>query len=343
MNAKKGEIPVTIGENIQKHRKELGLSQEELGKKLLLSRQTISLWEKNQTVPTIDNLIRLKEIFGISIDEILGFEDTTLVEENTPNESYRQNFSVDELNAIRRLQNNINLKNQVISLALAGLLIIMSVGAADNGIMMAFSVGTFLTSLIVLLKGFYSFNNAWRNVLRQMSETTYEYSVFDEYVVITLYRSNEKIRMSKYYFSDIEKISQTDKWLFLTVSGQTYIIRKEGLKDNSALYLHMYTNPVKVIENKPIDIWRILSVVLFVASFFTISFALALSVSMSSENDSAVLNNMWVFFLFLPIPISSVIVGFILKSKGYKYKKNIIIGFIFTFLLCIYGSFSFIF
>ena len=63
---------MTIGESICKHRKEQGLSQEALGKKLLVSRQTISLWEKDQTLPTIDNLIRLKEIFGTSIDEILA-------------------------------------------------------------------------------------------------------------------------------------------------------------------------------------------------------------------------------------------------------------------------------
>ena len=62
---------MTIGESICKHRKEQGLSQESLGKKLLVSRQTISLWETNQTLPTIDNLLRLKEIFGTTIDEIL--------------------------------------------------------------------------------------------------------------------------------------------------------------------------------------------------------------------------------------------------------------------------------
>lgn len=63
---------MTVGESIQKCRKELGLSQEELGQKLFVSRQTVSQWEKDQTVPTIDNLVRLKEVFGVSVDEILG-------------------------------------------------------------------------------------------------------------------------------------------------------------------------------------------------------------------------------------------------------------------------------
>ena len=66
---------MTVGENIQKLRKKLGLSQEELGYKLYVSRQTVSLWEKNQTFPTVENLMRLKEIFGVSVDEILSLEN----------------------------------------------------------------------------------------------------------------------------------------------------------------------------------------------------------------------------------------------------------------------------
>ena len=62
---------MSIGENIQHYRKERNLSQEELGQKLLVSRQTVSLWETDQTVPTLENLMRLKEIFGVSIDELL--------------------------------------------------------------------------------------------------------------------------------------------------------------------------------------------------------------------------------------------------------------------------------
>ena len=66
---------MSIGENILKRRKEHGLSQEELAEKLFVSRQTVSLWEKDQTMPTIDNLMRLKEIFGVSIDKILSEEE----------------------------------------------------------------------------------------------------------------------------------------------------------------------------------------------------------------------------------------------------------------------------
>ena len=85
---------MTIGEKIQMYRKQLDLSQEELGQKLLVSRQTISLWEKGQTAPTIDNLIRLREIFGVSVDEMLGFENTEQNVELFPNEIYHFHFCI---------------------------------------------------------------------------------------------------------------------------------------------------------------------------------------------------------------------------------------------------------
>ena len=62
---------MTIGERLQQYRKNLGLSQEELGQRLFVSRQTVSQWETDQTLPTVDNLIRLKELFGVSVDTIL--------------------------------------------------------------------------------------------------------------------------------------------------------------------------------------------------------------------------------------------------------------------------------
>ena len=88
--------------------------------------------------------------------------------------------------------------------------------------------------------------------------------------------------------------------------------------------------------------WKVLSVILFVASLLSIFGALGLVAMVSSKNRLFV-ENMWLFFLLTPIPIASIVLGFVLKLKNYKYKKNIIVGIIMVALLCIYGSFSFIF
>lgn len=92
---------MTVGEKIQFYRKRAGLSQEELGQQLLVSRQTVSLWETGQTMPTLDNLSRLRTIFGVSVDEILSVEDPEGDEAAEPQEMtafYR--YQTQELRAI---------------------------------------------------------------------------------------------------------------------------------------------------------------------------------------------------------------------------------------------------
>ena len=55
---------MTIGQRIAQKRKELGLSQEALGSKLGVSRQSIYKWEADSALPEIDKLIALSRLFG---------------------------------------------------------------------------------------------------------------------------------------------------------------------------------------------------------------------------------------------------------------------------------------
>lgn len=61
-----------IGKIISLSRKRKGISQEELAIRLDVSRQSVSLWETDQTVPTLDKLLALSEILEISMDELFG-------------------------------------------------------------------------------------------------------------------------------------------------------------------------------------------------------------------------------------------------------------------------------
>ena len=79
---------MTVGEKIQFYRKKSGLSQEALAQKLLVIRQTVSLWEMDKSFPTIDNLIRLKEIFSVSIDDILSASESAEEKADSPKEIY---------------------------------------------------------------------------------------------------------------------------------------------------------------------------------------------------------------------------------------------------------------
>lgn len=72
---------MNLGENIKKLRKEKGLSQEQLAEMLNVSRQAVSKWESGKTYPDIDNLILLKGIFNVTLDDLIINDDKTKSED----------------------------------------------------------------------------------------------------------------------------------------------------------------------------------------------------------------------------------------------------------------------
>ncbi len=60
-----------LGENIRKYRKLNNMSQDELSEKLGVTRQSVSLWENDQTQPSLDNIVALSKLFGVSTDDLL--------------------------------------------------------------------------------------------------------------------------------------------------------------------------------------------------------------------------------------------------------------------------------
>lgn len=63
-----------LGDNILKLRKQKGLSQEQLGEQVNVTRQTISNWELGETNPNPEQLKLLSKVLNISIDELLDNE-----------------------------------------------------------------------------------------------------------------------------------------------------------------------------------------------------------------------------------------------------------------------------
>ena len=66
---------MTVGQRIAQKRKELGLSQEALGERLGVTRQSIYKWEANAALPDIDKLIALSRLFGVTVGWLLGVEE----------------------------------------------------------------------------------------------------------------------------------------------------------------------------------------------------------------------------------------------------------------------------
>ena len=63
-----------IGKNIEELRNSRSLKQEDFATSLGTSRPTISNWEKGKNPPTTEQLIKIAEVYKVSIDELLGLK-----------------------------------------------------------------------------------------------------------------------------------------------------------------------------------------------------------------------------------------------------------------------------
>lgn len=74
----------TLGKRIVAHRKRLGLTQDQLAEKMGITAQAVSKWENDQSCPDISALPQLADIFGITVDALLGRESTKEPEPEAP-------------------------------------------------------------------------------------------------------------------------------------------------------------------------------------------------------------------------------------------------------------------
>ena len=61
---------MTLGENIVRLRTQKNWSQGDLADALDISRQSVSKWETDASIPELDKLLKLSELFGVTLDEL---------------------------------------------------------------------------------------------------------------------------------------------------------------------------------------------------------------------------------------------------------------------------------
>ncbi len=89
-----------FNEKLLKLRKEKGLSQEELGMEMQVSRQTISKWEAGQSYPDFTRLVMLSDFFDMTLDELVKDIDVQEVRENS--------LTNEKINSIYRVSQDVD-------------------------------------------------------------------------------------------------------------------------------------------------------------------------------------------------------------------------------------------
>lgn len=358
---------MTLGEKLQQLRKEKQMSQEELGNLLLVSRQTVSLWENNQTVPTVDNLIRLREIFGVSIDSILTGEEPAIpvaapeiqpaVAEvppadyyyTAPIEKYFFSLYKKDLKYIYKISTMHLLKKLVIWIFFVFFSIFVTFTDSSeekNSYFVFFLAIIFFCMILVrYILGLV----ATKKNAELLLNRNYAYEMFRDYMLVRVFNAEDEIKTYKIYFNEFTKCWETPYCYFLELKNRTtFTIKKSVLPEYSPLryFCQQMKTDKTDLSSEKITFLKTAGKALFICCFLSLFTAISMaldSMSESAESMMEAVDSLRIFHYFLPVPILSIIVGILLNKNKIRNIKNIVVGIIIGSYMLIFGFFPAIF
>lgn len=196
-----------------------------------------------------------------------------------------------------------------------------------------------------------------------LAQKTYEgyikRGLIDIVATIDFYQNHlEKITKDtkvKIQYKQITQIVETEENIYILDSKNIININKKECDTKLIKFIKEMDTIHSKRENKKnkkesyknlskINHIKILLLLVFILTLFSI-YGATITVNIATKNDIGFLSikKMWLFWLWLPIPIISTILGFKYKDTEIKCKKNIIAGFVVSFLLFSFGFFTFLF
>ena len=182
-------------------------------------------------------------------------------------------------------------------------------------------------------------------------EVNFETEFYEDYFI----RKGEKSSVTIDY-SEITRCVENDTNFYLEYAKKNMIIIIQKNRCDLEL-ISFIRNKFSNLENnlgdtssykgikkaKNTKLINTLMIILFIATLCCLwgaMWSVSLINEINTQHGFNFTKNTWVFWCWLPIPISSIILGFIYNGKGLKCTKNIVAGFIIGFLLLVYGAFS---
>lgn len=154
----KKEVFTMLADKIISLRKKEGWTQEEFANQLKVSRQSVSKWEGNQSIPDVDKIVQMSQIFGVSIDYLLNddMKEPEYLETNTDFGTIRQ-ISLEEaheyLQAVEDSAKGVALG--VVLCILSPAVLIVLLGASEQASIFSLSeniaLGIGITVLLLLV------------------------------------------------------------------------------------------------------------------------------------------------------------------------------------------------
>ncbi|QIK58107.1 helix-turn-helix transcriptional regulator [Erysipelothrix sp. HDW6A] len=230
---------MAIKDLLKLNREKMGLTQEQLAEKIYVSRQAVSKWERGESLPDLENIILLSDLYDISIDQLLRGAKFL----NKP-------FQIGEYKNSRRLTTGILLSILFASLASGGKYLIAFIVVLT--MLLATTVISVMEGKILITKQGIKIVE-YKNFIQKLisifkpSNSVIEYS-FDDIASFKIIYIKRR-RLSPFDFNpDIFKIE------FYTKSGQVYQQEASPYVTEHLPILCDYLNKKGITINDELDI-----------------------------------------------------------------------------------------
>ena len=100
-----------LGEKILKLRKQNGLTQQELGNMINVTKVSVCCYENGTRIPTLETLLDITRVFNVDVSYFLG-QDTYVIADNA--ENYGTYLAKEEIDIIKELRNYPNLYDKLV-------------------------------------------------------------------------------------------------------------------------------------------------------------------------------------------------------------------------------------
>jgi len=308
---------MTFGQQLQSLRKEKGYSQEQLAQQLYVTRQSVSLWENDRSLPSLDLLLKLSQIFDTSVDKLLGKEDE-------PEAPLTECFILTEKKDLRRAARFWYCSTITLLLASACALIFQTVlslnihPAVYQNLRYVVSAEYLIRNSVAA--GALSLAAVWLLILR-----TRQWKCAHRFAQllsgsISFYRDNLVLcdkdgTPTAFFYANLRRVYENDGYLTITLPNKQRIILDKSTADEKLCAVTKLLSENKFYRRKHISskkdvnvlFRQVLHNILFVAVITTTIASLNLTV-MLRTNNALPLRVQWLMFL-LPWVMAAAVLG----------------------------------
>lgn len=336
---------MTFGQRLYQLRKERGLSQEELAKIVFVTRQSVSLWENDKAMPSVDILIKLSSIFNISLDELLRNQSEIVKPLATAKllsdkKEIKKAMTCQLFTSINILLSLASF-SLVLFIALQLICCFMPQYNQDNSVFVIYTV-IFLSIGFSLLVSKYSAIKAAQHYMKNKSGSI---NFFADYMIVNFGKEQETMCIT--YFQ-LKRILESDYYIcFKTNLGWAFCIDKGSIEEDIKNLQYPF-KAYKAYKNKcvlkpeaekeysfkTLTRMKRISDILFIYSILSIWVGIITWFTLMTAGSTLP------YFYYVPalIPMCGLIVGIVLKLKETKGVKLIVTSSIMLVVAILYSS-----